>query len=137
MRLAPPSHVREPAHNAPDIFQCARYMKARPAPSGLLAFGAAVTGTTISSEGLDPRRRRLLYRCWHRGTREMDLIMGRFADTVLASMSADELEEFERLSDLLDGDLYAWIIGESAVPSAYDSALFRRLCDFHLRSSER
>jgi antitoxin CptB len=105
-------------------------MKARPAPSGLLAFGAAVTGTTISSGGLDHRRRRLLYRAWHRGTREMDLIMGRFADTALASMSADELVEFERLSDLLDSELYAWIIGERVVPPEYDSALFRRLRDF-------
>jgi antitoxin CptB len=112
-------------------------MKARPAPSGLLAFGAAVTGTTISSEDLDPRRRRLLYRCWHRGTREMDLIMGRFADTALATMSTNELDEFERLSDLLDGDLYAWITGASAVPPEHNSALFRRLCDFHCRIGER
>ena len=37
-------------------------------------------GTTRSSEGLDVRRRKLLFRAWHRGMREMDLIMGRFAD---------------------------------------------------------
>jgi antitoxin CptB len=112
-------------------------MKARPAPSGLLAFGADVTGSTLSSEGLDHRRRRLLYRCWHRGTREMDLVMGRFADTALTDMSADELDEFERLSDVLDGDLYGWITGESAVPPDYDSALFRRLRAFQFRSGER
>ena len=39
-----------------------------------------MTGTTRSSEGLDLRRRKLLFRAWHRGMREMDLIMGRFAD---------------------------------------------------------
>ncbi len=39
-----------------------------------------MTGTTRTSEGLDARRRKLLFRSWHRGTREMDLIMGRFAD---------------------------------------------------------
>ena len=39
-----------------------------------------MTGSSRSSDGLDPRRRRLLFRSWHRGTREADLIMGRFAD---------------------------------------------------------
>ena len=92
---------------------------------------------TLSSEGLDPRRRRLLYRAWHRGTREMDLILGRFADTALVGMSADELDEFERLSDLLDGDLYSWITGESAVPAVHDTAMFRRLCDFHFRRDDK
>src|SRR4051812_6623088 len=44
-----------------------------PGTSGLLAFGREghMTGSTRSSEGLDARRKRLLFRCWHRGTREM------------------------------------------------------------------
>ena len=42
-----------------------------------------MTGTKLSSEGLDPRRRKLLFRAWHRGMREMDLIMGRFADAAI------------------------------------------------------
>jgi antitoxin CptB len=112
-------------------------MKARPAPSGLLALERAVTGTTISSEGLDLRRRRLLYRSWHRGTREMDLIMGRFADATIATLSLEELDAFERLSDVPDGELYAWIAGDFPVPEIHDTPLFRRLRDFQLRSGER
>jgi antitoxin CptB len=42
-----------------------------------------MTGTIRSSDGLDVRRRRILFRAWHRGMREMDLIMGRFADAVI------------------------------------------------------
>ena len=42
-----------------------------------------VTGTRISSEGMDARRRRLKFRSWHRGMREMDLVLGRFADAEL------------------------------------------------------
>jgi antitoxin CptB len=121
---------------APDILLRTRYMKARPAPSGLLAFGAVVTGSTRSSDGLDPRRRRLLYRSWHRGTREMDLIMGRFADTAIADLSAAELDEFERLSGVPDDELYSWII-RGAAPADYDGKLFRRLCDFQFRRNER
>ena len=90
-----------------------------------------MTGTARSSEGLDHRRRRLLFRAWHRGTREMDLIMGRFADAALADLSEIELAEYERLMDLPDPDLYAWVTGERLVPPAHDTVLFRRLRAFH------
>src|SRR5258705_9012396 len=91
----------------------------------------AMTGTTRSSEGLDLRRRKLLFRSWHRGMREMDLIMGRFADCALAVMGEPELAEFERLVELPDRDLLTWITGEADVPATYDSALFRWLREFH------
>jgi len=67
----------------------------------------------------------------------MDLVMGRFADTALTDMSAEDLDVFERLSDVLDGDLYGWITGESVVPPDYDSAVFRRLRAFQFRDGER
>ena len=50
-----------------------------------------MTGTEISSDGLDERRKRLLFRSWHRGIREMDLVYGRFADAHIADLSATEL----------------------------------------------
>jgi antitoxin CptB len=89
-----------------------------------------VTGTTRSSEGLDARRRRLLYRSWHRGTREMDLIMGRFADAAIGTLSEAELDAFERLSDVPEPDLYAWITDKRPVASEHDTELFRRLRAF-------
>ena len=91
-----------------------------------------MTGTTRSSEGLDLRRRKLLFRSWHRGLREMDLIMGGFADAKVGELSERELTEFERLIEVPDRDLLAWIMGEEAEPSDIDSALFRKLRDFHL-----
>jgi antitoxin CptB len=87
--------------------------------------------TERTSDGLDLRRRELLFRCWHRGMREMDLIMGRFADSALAELSDDELADLERLIDLPDRDLLAWVTGEVAVPNDVDTVLFRRMCDFH------
>jgi antitoxin CptB len=91
---------------------------------------AAVTGTTRSSEGLDERRRRLLYRSWHRGTREMDLIMGRFADAAIGTLTEVELDAFERLSGEPEPDLYAWITGERPVAPEHDTPLFGRLRHF-------
>jgi antitoxin CptB len=93
-----------------------------------------MTGSTRSSEGLDARRRRLLFRSWHRGIREMDLIMGRFADAHIGELSDAELDEYERLIELPDPDLLNWVTGASPPPPDHDTALFRRLCDFHMRA---
>ena len=62
----------------------------------------------------------------------MDLIMGRFADAVIAELSEADLAAFETLSEVPDPDLYAWLSGGRPVPAEYDLALFRRLRDFHL-----
>ena len=90
-----------------------------------------MSGSTRSSADLDPRRRKILFRAWHRGMRETDLIMGRFADAEIGGLSEAELDEFERLIEVLDRDLLSWITGEADVPENYDTALFRRLKAFH------
>src|SRR5271163_2921177 len=76
-----------------------------------VGIGTEMTGSTRSSGGLDDRRKRLLFRCWHRGTREMDLILGRFADAEIASLGEDDLTELEHLIEVPDPDLYAAVTG--------------------------
>ena len=90
-----------------------------------------MTGTTRTSADLDPRRRRTLYRSWHRGTREMDLIMGRFADAEIGTLTDEELADFELLIEVPDRDLFRWITDEAEVPSNYDTAVYRRMKAFH------
>ena len=89
-----------------------------------------MTGTTLTSHGLDPRRKRLLFRCWHRGTREMDLILGRFADAEIETLSEDELGTLERLIEVPDADLYAAISSDMPLPPEHASALFDRIKAF-------
>ena len=89
-----------------------------------------MSGSTISSEGLDARRRRLLFRAWHRGMREVDLITGRFADAHLASLSEAEVDDFERLMDVPEPDLLAWVMGAAVPPPDQDTVLLRRMCAF-------
>lgn len=96
-----------------------------------------MTGTTRSSEGLDARRRRLLFRSWHRGIREADLIMGRFADAYIADLSDTELDQYERLMDAQEHDLVAWLTGQAEVPSEEDTPLFRRLLEFHFSNQSQ
>jgi antitoxin CptB len=99
------------------------------------AFGVGMdlrkmTGSTRSSGGLDDRRKRLLFRCWHRGTREMDLILGRFADAEIAKLSDDDVAQFERLIEVPDPDLYAALTGDQPLATEYDTALFARIKRF-------
>ena len=89
-----------------------------------------MTGSTRSSGGLDDRRKRLLFRCWHRGTREMDLILGRFADARIAELTDDEVAELEHLIEVPDPDLYAALTGHAPLAPEYAGALFDRIKSF-------
>lgn len=86
-----------------------------------------MSGSALSSAALDERRRRILFRAWRRGAREMDLIMGRFADAHLRTMNEAELAEFERLLDVPDAQALAWIIGDGEPPREFLTPLFARL----------
>jgi antitoxin CptB len=90
--------------------------------------------TERSSDGLDTRRRKLLFRAWRRGVREMDLIVGRFADAHIAALDAGGLDQFERLIEVPNAELYAWVSGAQAVPQNHDSAVLRQLIAFHSRA---
>ena len=90
-----------------------------------------MTGSIRTSADLDVRRRRILFRSWHRGLREMDLLMGRFADAEIGTMSEEDLSTFEDLIEVPDADLFRWITGELDTPSNYDTPVFRRLRAFH------
>jgi antitoxin CptB len=94
-----------------------------------------MTGTTVSSADIEPRRRRILFRAWHRGTREMDLLMGQFTDSEIRTMSEDDLEVLEALCEAPDRDIFAWMTGKEETPSNYNTELFRRLKAFHTHSS--
>jgi antitoxin CptB len=87
--------------------------------------------TERSSAGLDERRRRLLFRAWRRGVRETDLILGRFADAAIATLDGQNLDDFERLIEAPNSELYAWVVGAADIPAAYDTAVLAKLRTFH------
>ena len=76
---------------------------------------------------LDERRKRLRFRAWRRGFREIDLILGGFADRHIATLDASEVDAFERLLEMRDLDVYDWIVGATAPPPEHDTALLGRL----------
>jgi antitoxin CptB len=100
-------------------------------------FGLDCTMTERSSDGLDERRRKLLFRAWRRGVREMDLIVGRFADAHIEKFDDAGLDDFERLIEAPNAELYAWVVGAQDVPARYDTAVLAKLREFHTRGSQQ
>ena len=78
----------------------------------------------------DPRRKRLLFRSWHRGTREADLILGSFADQYLAGFNDAQLDCYEALLGQPDPDIFDWLAGRAAPPPDCDNDVTRLLLAF-------
>ena len=85
-----------------------------------------------SSAGLDERRRRILYRAWHRGTREMDYVLGTFSNREIENLTEEQLEMFEVLMQAPDPDMYKWLSGSKSVPQEWDSLLVNKIRSFHM-----
>ena len=83
-----------------------------------------------AGEELSMRLRRLRYRAWHRGTREMDLILGPYADAKLPAMPGPELDRFEALLEEMDTDLFDWLMGNLPTPPDADRQLLADLLAF-------
>ena len=88
-----------------------------------------MTGDQIPAEeaGL---RRRLLFQSRHRGVKELDLILGRFAEAVLADLGMAELQQFAVLLGEPDPDIYDWLVGRVPLPARLKNPVTERLLDF-------
>jgi antitoxin CptB len=78
----------------------------------------------------DVRRKRLLFRSWHRGTREADLILGSFAEAHLAGFDEAELDAYESLLECSDVELFDWLNGHAEPPAPHDTNVTRLLLAF-------
>lgn len=91
-----------------------------------------MTATIRSNAGpannqLDPYRKKLLFRSWHRGMLEMDLILGNFAEREIGSLTADEIDQYERLLEISDTVLMPWLTGGEPVPSDIDLPILEKI----------
>jgi len=76
---------------------------------------------------MDARRKQLLYRANHRGIKEMDILLGGFANANMESLNEQEFEAFERLASHPDRDLFSWFTGEITPPPEVADAMFERV----------
>ncbi len=90
-----------------------------------------MTRSSGGGEGIELSRKRLKFRSWHRGTKEMDLLLGPFADARLDGYDAARLAEFERLLDLPEPTVAGWIMGLEPVPETAKTAVLAAIIEFH------
>lgn len=83
-----------------------------------------------AGDQLSMRLRRLRYRAWHRGTKEMDLLLGPYADARLEGMVVADLDRFETLLEEADTDLLKWLMGQEPTPADADADLLADLLKF-------
>lgn len=79
------------------------------------------------TEDLDPRRKRIIWRATHRGIREMDFVVGTFVKERIAAADEAELAELERILEIPDQDLMAWMTGALPVPADQTSSLLEQM----------
>jgi antitoxin CptB len=85
-----------------------------------------------AGEDIFMRRRRMKYRAWHRGTKEMDLVLGPYADAHLDGLDAAGLDRLEQLMDEEDTDLLKWVMGQELPPPSIDRALLEEIIAFRI-----
>lgn len=83
------------------------------------------------SEDIEVRRKRAAWRAGHRGTKELDLLVGRFADAHLAGMSDADLSRFEQFLAVTDPELQSWLLGPSREAAGEFSDVVADIRKFH------
>ena len=87
-----------------------------------------------AGEDIAMRRRRLQYRAWHRGTKEMDLLLGPYADARLEGMDGAAIARFAALLEEADTDLQKWMLGQEPAPADADRDLIADILAFRTAS---
>jgi antitoxin CptB len=85
---------------------------------------------------MDDRRKKLQFRAWRRGFREIDLILGGFADRKLAGLDPAGVDAFERLLEAPDQDVYEWITEQAPAPPEHDTPTLALIRAFRFEVSE-
>jgi len=90
-----------------------------------------MTGDRAAASDTPPdlvaRRKRLIFRAWHRGTKEADLILGHFVERHVSGWGHEEIAWAERLLTEADADILDWVVGRKPVPAAYDTEIMRAM----------
>jgi antitoxin CptB len=85
------------------------------------------------SDEVDARRKVILWRATHRGTKEMDLMLGGFVRDTIQSLQPSDLADLEALIALPDPLLMAWVLGEEPISEEYRNAITERFLTHRVR----
>lgn len=82
------------------------------------------------TDQLDDRRKKLIFRSWHRGTREADLLIGSFAKENIPTFTEEQLAQFETIMERSDPDIYNWMTGREEEPEELKGDVMNMLKDY-------
>jgi antitoxin CptB len=84
----------------------------------------------------EKRLKRLLYQSLHRGCKETDAILGKFAQKYLSTFDENEIDLYEKFISEDDWDIYAWLTGSKEFPKEHENKVTRMLRDFDFVKGE-
>ena len=84
------------------------------------------------AEDLEVRRKRLRYHSWHRGTKELDLVLGQFSEKYLPTMSENDIDLFEAIINENEHDIYAWLAGREPAPEQHKNHIMNMILNFKI-----
>jgi antitoxin CptB len=84
----------------------------------------------MAEDALAIRRKRLKYRSARRGTRELDLFLGAFADARLDALSPGQLDRYEAILNANENDIFDWLSGRAPIPPEHDNEIMKLILDF-------
>jgi antitoxin CptB len=104
----------------------------------LLSFGTGCGASLLHykqaimslADPLETRRKRLLWRASRRGIKEMDIIIGGFAEANLSAMDATALDAFEAILDIPDQDLLSYATLQAEIPVRLRSPMLDAVLSF-------
>lgn len=70
-------------------------------------------------EAPESRLKRLHMRSWRRGTKEMDLVLGPYAEAHLGRMGDADLLLYDALLEENDQELITWVMGTGEIPPRF------------------
>ena len=81
---------------------------------------------------MDAQRRKLIFRSEHRGTKEMDIILGTFARSFIPTATQEQVDAYDELLNESDPDLYNWISMREEVPADQDNIILKKLVGYQV-----
>ena len=89
----------------------------------------------MPEDNISITRKRLIFRSWHRGTREIDLLLGQFADAHISQFDDAQLEAYDRFLNNSDPDIFNWITGQEPVPPSEENEVMTLMLKFFKTAS--
>ena len=89
----------------------------------------------MPEDNISIKRKQLIFRSWHRGTREIDLLLGKFAEAHIPRLDERQLAAYDRFLNNSDPDIFNWITGQEPVPPAEDNDVVALMLAFFKTAS--